>query len=133
MKKKICSTILGIGTDIIETKRIASAIERHGEKFLERLFTSQELSYCRKFANPHPHFAGRFAAKEATIKALGSPHEIPLAWHEIEIINTNHGKPEVHLSMRLKKSYPTARFFITISHCIEYATATAILVGNHEP
>ncbi|NGX46559.1 MAG: Holo-[acyl-carrier-protein] synthase [Chlamydiae bacterium] len=130
---KNSSTILGIGTDIIETKRIALAVERHGERFLERLFTSTELSYCRKFANSLPHFAGRFAAKEAIVKALGTPLEEPLTWQEIEIVNTRHGKPEVNLSLRLKKAYPTARFFITISHCVEYATATAILVGRHEP
>ncbi len=127
MKKS--NTFQGLGTDIIEIDRIKKAIAKHGDRFLERLFTDQELAYCQRASNPMPHYAGRFAAKEAVLKAIGSDLE-KITWKEIEILNDTEGKPEVHLSEKLKKNFPTAHFFITISHCREYATATAILVGT---
>lgn len=121
--------VIGVGTDIIAIERIKSALERHGERFLDRLFTSKEKAYCGKYANPVPNYAGRFAAKEAVLKALGTGLVGEMSWQEIEIINDPNGKPEVHLSKRLQKLHPTAHFFISISHCDAYATATAILTG----
>nr|NGX54801.1 Holo-[acyl-carrier-protein] synthase [Chlamydiota bacterium] len=65
---KNSNIIQGLGTDIIEIDRIKKAIEKHGDRFLERLFTDQELAYCRRTSDPTPHFSGRFAAKEAVLK-----------------------------------------------------------------
>lgn len=121
--------IEGIGTDIIETRRIQDAIERHGNRFLDRILTEGEQTYCQRYNDPHPHYAGRFAAKEAIVKALGTGFHEQIAWTEIEVINDTQGKPEVHLSSRLRKHFPKAHIFVSISHCIDYATATAILVG----
>ncbi len=121
------STPQGIGTDIIEIARIEKAHERHGERFLERILTERERAYCQKFAKPWPHLAGRFAAKEAVLKALGTGLVGEMTWHEIEVINNVEGKPEVHLSSRLKGLYPKAHFFLSISHCETFATATALL------
>lgn len=117
----------GLGTDIIEIKRIAAAIERHGERFLRALFSENEKNYCQRYKDPAPHFAGRFAAKEAILKALGTGVQKDIGWLDIEIIGDTHGKPEVHLSERMRKNFPKAIFLLSISHCKEYATATAFL------
>ncbi len=119
----------GIGTDIIEIRRIHEAIERHGDRFIDRLFSNREKSYCRQYRDSVPRFAGRFAAKEAILKALGTGLKPDITWLEVEVINDVHGKPEVHLSDRLAQLFPHTRLLISISHCKEYATATAILVG----
>ncbi|MCH9626660.1 MAG: Holo-[acyl-carrier-protein] synthase [Chlamydiales bacterium] len=119
----------GIGTDIIEIRRIKEAIERHGDRFVDRLFTERERHYCQKHRDPTPRFAGRFAAKEAILKALGKGFKPEVQWQEIEVLNDPHGKPEVHLSTRLKEIFPLTHLFVSISHCEEYATATAILTG----
>jgi len=123
-------TISGIGTDIIEIRRIQEAIERHGDRFTDRLFTKKEKSYCQQYNDPIPRFSGRFAAKEAILKALGTGLKPEITWQEIEVINDSHGKPEVHLSERLKRTFPMIHIFVTISHCEKYATATAILVQS---
>ncbi len=119
--------VLGIGTDIIEIERIREAISRHPERFLETLFTEKERAYCSRFAEPIPHYAGRFAAKEAVLKALGTGLQKEISWKDIEILSDVYGKPEVHLSSRMRGEYPEAIFLISISHGREYATATAIL------
>ena len=117
----------GIGTDIIEIARIQKAHERHGDRFLERILTEKERDYCAKYAKPWPNLAGRFAAKEAVLKALGTGLVGEMTWHEIEVLNNGEGKPEVYLSARLKTLYPKAHIFLSISHCETYATATALL------
>jgi holo-[acyl-carrier protein] synthase len=121
--------INGVGTDIIEVRRIKEAIDRHGDRFIDRLFTNREKLYCQRYQDPIPRYAGRFAAKEAVLKALGTGLKPEIGWQEIEIVNDRQGKPEVHLSQRLKRTFPLTQIFVSISHCEEYATATAILVG----
>lgn len=129
-KKTInAGSIQGIGTDIIEVERIKDAIERHGERFLDRLFTEKEQKYCLRYKDAMPHFAGRFAAKEAIVKAFGTGLHAEMSWKEIEIVNDSQGKPEVKLSPRLKKSLKVVHIFLSISHCEAYATATAIVIG----
>lgn len=118
----------GIGTDIIEIRRIHEAIERHGDRFINRIFTEKEKKYCMKYNDPIPRYAGRFAGKEAVLKALGTGLNPEIKWKEIEILNDSQGKPEVHLSTRLKCLYPHVLLLVSISHCEGYATATAILV-----
>lgn len=122
--------VQGIGTDIIEIQRIKEAIDRHGERFIDRIFTPKEKAYCLRYKNAMPHFAGRFAAKEAVLKALGTGLKPEVTWKEIEIINDAQGKPEVILSARLQKhTLFVSHIFLSISHCDAYATATAIAVG----
>ncbi len=123
------SALGGIGTDIIEIKRIQKAIERHGGRFLERLFTQKEREYCFQYKHPTSHFAGRFAAKEAVAKALGTGFQKEVGWQEIEILNNSDGQPLVYLSTRLRLLFPKAHLFLSISHCDDYATATAILIA----
>jgi holo-[acyl-carrier protein] synthase len=123
------SNVQGIGTDIIEIERIKEAILRQGDRFLDRLFTKQEKEYCLRYKNSESHFAGRFAAKEAILKALGTGLK-EMTWSDIEILNDIQGKPEVHLSDKLQKIFPTAQIFLSISHCDLYATATAVVIGE---
>ena len=112
--------IQGVGTDIIEVSRIQKAIERWGNNFLEHVFTPQEIAYAQKHAFPYPHYAGRFAAKEAIFKALGDPQII---WQDLNITNDAQGKPLCQVS----KPIAPARIFLSISHCKEYATAVAVV------
>lgn len=116
----------GIGTDIIEIDRIRASIARHREHFLNRIYTTYEQDYCLHYSDPAPHFAGRFAAKEAVIKALGTGFRHGFTWLDIEIRNDNEGKPEVLLSQQLRAAYSDPQIMVSISHCRNYATATAI-------
>jgi holo-[acyl-carrier protein] synthase len=122
----------GLGNDIIEIERLRQSIERQGEPFLNRLFTKKELDYCRKFQDPVPHFAGRFAAKEAIVKAFGTGFVAKVQWHDIEVLNDKSGKPVVFLSTALQERFEQPHIIVSISHCIEYATAVAIwMATNH--
>lgn len=118
--------IHGIGTDIIEIDRIALSLERHGEKFLDRILTLEEKHYCLKFKKPAAHVAGRFAAKEAVAKALGTGFGENLEFHDIEILNSAAGKPEVGLSPRAANFFQNPQLQLSISHCEAYAVAFAI-------
>ncbi|MCB1108215.1 MAG: holo-ACP synthase [Chlamydiia bacterium] len=110
-----------IGTDIIEIERIRQSIEKHGQHFLDRLFTAKEQADCKSHKNPEIRFAGRFAAKEAIAKALGTGIGKELSWLDIEIINDAAGRPQATLTN--KKTV-----HISISHCKSYATAVAMLI-----
>lgn len=122
-------TIHGLGNDIIEIHRVAKGFEDHGQPFLDRLFTTKEQQYCQLHSDPFPRYAGRFAAKEAIVKALGCGFGAEAGWHDIEIIADPKGKPEVHLSSELKKRFNNPKILVTISHCKEYAAAVAIWVA----
>ncbi len=122
--------ILGLGNDILEIDRVKSSIDRHGQHFLNRLFTQKEQDYCYQFQNPVPHFAGRFAAKEAISKALGTGFGTELAWHDIEVINDPKGKPVVLFSPHFRKTHPAIEILVSISHCTHYVVATAILIRS---
>lgn len=116
----------GLGNDIVEIERIRQSIDRHGQHFLNRLFTHREQDYCYKYKDPVPHFAGRFAAKEAIAKALGTGFGTHLSWHDIEILNDEHGRPHVHLSESAKKHFDTPNLLLSISHSTTHATAVAL-------
>lgn len=112
----------GLGTDIIEISRVEASLERHQERFEERLFTEAERAYCNGFADKARRFAGRFAAKEAIAKALGSGFGKNLAFHDVEILPNPSGQPEV----RLSGHFQGERLLLSISHCESYATAVAV-------
>lgn len=119
-------TILGVGNDIIEIERIQADIDRFGDKFLDRLFTAEEQKYCLSHKNPAKNFAGRFAAKEAFAKALGTGFRKGVSWLDIEILNDAQGKPCLSISGSLKELTEPSQFAVSISHCREYATAVVI-------
>lgn len=121
--------INGLGTDIIEIDRFRQSMERHGIHFLNRILTEKEQHHCMQFRDAAPHFAGRFAAKEAIAKALGTGIGKALSWHDIEILPDEHGKPIAHLSKEAKSSFNNPHILVSISHCHSYATAVAVCSG----
>ena len=88
-------TILGIGMDIVETKRIAESLERFGDRFLHRVFLEGEVTYARSMKFPHLHLAARFAAKEAISKAFGTGIGSEIGWRDMEIVREPGGQPRV--------------------------------------
>lgn len=125
--------ILGIGTDIIESLRIAQMIEKHGELFLNRVYTPHEIEYCSARKAATQHYAGRFAAKEAVLKALGTGWTRGIQWRDIEVHNDLGGKPSIVLSggaYELSVQQGIDEMLISISHCRNYATAYAMAVGK---
>lgn len=120
----------GLGTDIIEIDRIRHAIEQHGDQFLNKLFTVEEIAYCLNYRDPAPRFAGRFAAKEAIVKALGSGITARIGWQDINIFNNSEGQPLVQLSQRLHKAFGPIAILLSISHCRSFATATALVLTS---
>ncbi|WP_298867437.1 holo-ACP synthase [uncultured Gimesia sp.] len=125
--------IVGLGTDIVEIERIGQMIERHGETFLDRVFTENENKYCGTKKNKEQHYAGRWAAKEAVMKALGTGFIKGIGWKEIEVINLASGKPTIVISGGVERQageLGITEILITISHSREFATATAIAMGT---
>jgi holo-[acyl-carrier protein] synthase len=123
--------IYGLGTDIIECARIARVIEQHGDVFLRRIFTPHEIDYCHGKKRSTEHFAGRWAVKEAIFKALGTGWRGKLQWTDFEIRRDELGKPIVHVCGTSKDfliKERIANVLVSLSHCREYATATAIAV-----
>lgn len=118
--------IKGLGNDIVEIARIKAIISRYPGRFLNRILTSKEQNYCRKRKEPELHVAGRFAAKEAIVKALGTGFSQGLTWHDFEILPDAHGKPNVHLSSFAADLFGHPSLLVSISHCAQYATAVAI-------
>lgn len=118
----------GLGTDIIEVERIRSSFNEYPDKFLAKILTLKEIAYCSSFKEPflHYHIAGRFAAKEAVAKALGTGFGEELSFHDIEIFNNAQGKPEVKLSEKADNHFDSPTFLLSISHCKSHAIATAI-------
>jgi len=116
--------ILGIGTDLIELGRFREVLDRHGSRFLEKLFTDRERAYCGRYRDPLPHYAGRFCAKEALVKALGGWHSG--SWLDFEILSEVSGKPVVVLSESLQEIVGQGRLLVTISHSRDYAQAFAL-------
>lgn len=118
--------IKGLGNDIIEIARINGVLKRHGQCFLDKVFTLNEQKYCLLHHDSEKNFAGRFAAKEAIVKALGCGLKNGISWLDFEILNDTRGKPIVHLSSHIQKQFANPTIHISISHCKTYATAVAI-------
>lgn len=125
--------IVGMGVDIAETPRIAQTLKRHGERFLKRLYTSQEIAYCEKFRNKAERYAARFAAKEAAFKALGTGWREGIRWLDVEVTHQPSGKPELLLSGRaeeLARKLGVTRTAVSISHADRYVVAQVILESD---
>ena len=125
--------IIGIGTDIVECVRIGRMIEQHGELFLGRVYTEREVRYCQARKRAVEHFAGRWAAKEAILKCLGTGWRRGLCWTDMEIRNAAQGQPQVYLCGAVKEAAQHLRIadiLISISHCRAYATAYAVAVAK---
>lgn len=121
--------IKGIGTDLIELERIGRIYREQGERFLKRLFTETERDYFARWKEPVPRIAGRFAAKEAVMKALGTGWSRGVRWRDIEIVRGDAGKPVVKLSGTSKAifdSLDATRVHCTITHSRHSAMAVVI-------
>jgi holo-[acyl-carrier protein] synthase len=126
------STIIGLGLDATEIDRIAATVERYGERFLRRIFTDGEIAYCRRRRVPAIHFAGRFAAKEAGMKALGTGHSQNVLWRDVEVIR--HGGPpqlQFHGGAARRFAAMDARTsLLSITHTETLAFAQVLLIGR---
>ena len=122
--------IVGHGIDIVETARIRRLVDEHGGHFLDRVFTANEQAYCAM--NPKryfEHLAGRFAAKEAVLKVLGTGWRGGIAWTDIEVFKEPSGQPKIRLTnecARIAEDLGIVHWHISISHIETHATASAI-------
>lgn len=119
------------GVDIIKIETFRKAVNRSGNRFLNRIFTKIELDYCKKKVNRTQHLAARFAGKEAISKALKLNWQKGLNWKEIEIINNHTGEPEARLKGQVKEEAERLKIreiSLSLSHCEEYAVAMAVIL-----
>ena len=126
-------TVLGVGMDIVETKRIADSMERFGERFLHRVFLEGEVAYSNSMKFPHLHLAARFAAKEAISKAFGTGVGRDLGWRDLEIVREPSGQPRVILhgrAVEYAKTRGVREIHVSLSHTTDYGAASAVIVGE---
>jgi holo-[acyl-carrier protein] synthase len=125
-------TIIGLGMDATEIERIAASVDRYGERFLNRVFTEGELEYCMRRRYPAPHLAGRFAAKEAGMKAIGTGHAFGVLWRDLEVVR-HGGPPQLQFHNAAARHFErlgASRALLTITHTDTLALAHVILIGN---
>lgn len=120
---------IAVGTDIIEINRVKKSIERQENKFLEKVYTDNEIKYCYSHGNNmYQHFAARFAAKEAAFKAISKiKNESTVDWKNFEVLNDKDGRPILDI-----KKYKFNDIDISLSHCREYAIATVIILYDEK-
>lgn len=123
------SVIVGLGVDISEVGRVRAAIERHGEPFVRRVFTPTEAAYCEGHRNKYERYAGRFAAKEAAMKALGTGWRRGIRWQDIEVVREPSGQPTLELrgvAREIAGKLGVKRIFVSITHTTQQALAQVI-------
>lgn len=123
--------VKGIGIDIVEIERFRRIVKRGGRRFLEKIFTKEEIDYCFSMKDPYPHLAGRFCVKEAVLKSLGLGIGMGVKLKDIIVCLDKSGKPYINAGDSLKKfmnKIPGSRILISISHSGEYVVAVALLV-----
>ena len=128
--------IFGIGTDIVNIKRMKKNIKNNNNSFKKRIFSDKEISYCEKKKNPSSFYAKRFAAKEALSKALGTGIRKGINFKDIEVSNDNYGKPTIKLkgstAIYLKKKIKNKKYsiYLSLSDDLPWAQATVIVSYN---
>jgi holo-[acyl-carrier protein] synthase len=129
---EIMPNIIGLGIDATDIDRIADTIERYGDRFLRRIFTDGEIAYCTRRRVPAIHFAGRFAAKEAAMKALGTGNSQGVLWRDVEIVRRG-GPPQLQFHGGAGRRFAAIggrTSLLTITHSEELAFAQVIIVGD---
>jgi holo-[acyl-carrier protein] synthase len=124
--------IIGLGLDATDIDRIADTIERYGDRFLRRIYTDAEVAYCTRRRVPSIHFAGRFAAKEAAMKALGTGHSQGVLWRDVEVVRRG-GPPQLQLHGGAARRFAAIggrSSLVTITHSDELALAQVLIVGD---
>ena len=121
--------IVGIGIDVAEVKRIRAVIESQGERFLRRVFTLDEVAYCEQFKNKYERYAGRFAAKEAGMKEVGTGWGRGVRWVDVEVVRHHGGRPTLELKGQARKiadGLGVKHVALSITHTVEQAIAQVI-------
>ena len=124
--------ILGTGVDLAEVDRIRAAIERYGERFINRIFTSREIAYVERKANRYERYAGRFAAKEAGMKAIGTGWKQGVRWQDFEVANLPSGRPTLRLygqAAEIAGQLGVKSVSLSITHTAALGMAHVILEG----
>lgn len=128
------TNIVGIGTDIVECLRIAQMIERHGELFIDRVYTADETRYCQRRNQATQHFAARWAAKEAVLKAIRTGWVRGISWRDVEVVSEG-GPPSIALHGGVREvtdKMGIREILITMSHCRSHAVAYALVVADDD-
>src|SRR5438552_17929162 len=126
------ANIIGLGIDATDIHRIAGTLARYGERFMHRLFTEGEVAYCTRRRVPAIHFAGRFAAKEAAMKALGTGHTQGVLWRDVEVVRRG-GPPQLQLhggAERRFRAMGGRSSLLTITHSDELAIAQVLILSD---
>lgn len=126
--------IIGLGLDATDIPRVADVFKRYGDRFLRRVFTEGEIAYCTRRRDPVPHLAGRFAAKEACMKALGTGHSRGVLWKDIEVVR-HGGPPQLRLhggAARRATEMKVRKSLLTITHSDALAMAQVLLFGTDD-
>lgn len=122
--------VYGIGLDLVEVARIEESLKRFGERFQKRMFTQVEREYCNALPHPALHFAARFAAKEAYLKALGTGLSNAISWQDVGIENLASGKPELRVggrALELARERGITQMHVSLSHTHGQAAAVVVL------
>lgn len=125
--------VLGVGLDFVEVTRIEQAIERQGDNFLHRVFTEKERDYCARIKRPGPHWAARFAAKEAVAKALGTGIGGDFGWLTCGVVHGESGEPLAELDdagRNLLEKRGISGIALSLTHTTTMAGAVAVLLGE---
>jgi holo-[acyl-carrier protein] synthase len=126
-------TLIGLGCDLIEVGRIKNVLERHGDRFLKRVFTEEEQTYCNSLKYPHKHYAARWAAKEAVAKAFTTGIGEHLDWTSVSVYHGTRKEPLVRLDAKaaaLLSQIGATHVWLTLSHIDSHAMAVAALVKH---
>ena len=121
--------IVGLGVDIAEVRRVQAAIERRGQPFLRRVYTSREIEYCERFRSKFERYAGRFAAKEAAMKALGTGWSHGVRWVDIEVVRETSGRPSIALrgeAAKIAEQLGVKHISLSITHTETEALAQVV-------
>jgi holo-[acyl-carrier protein] synthase len=124
--------IVGMGIDVAEVPRIRAVIEGQGERFLRRVYTTEEVAYCEQFKNKFERYAGRFAVKEAAMKALGTGWSRGVRWVDVEVVRKRGGRPSLALkgeAGKIAEAMGVKNIAVSITHTSEQAIAQVIFEG----
>jgi holo-[acyl-carrier protein] synthase len=119
--------IFGIGIDLVDVARVRAALERYPERFRNRVFTPAEVQFCESLGDKYPAYAGRFAAKEAFSKALGTGLRGAIGWTEIEVLDNERTRPTIRVTGRAAAILGSRKVHLSISHLPDYATAIVVI------
>ncbi|MEO0082738.1 MAG: holo-ACP synthase [candidate division WOR-3 bacterium] len=119
--------IFGVGIDLVEIGRVRNALVRYGDRFRNRIFTAAEVSFCERVSGKFLSYAGRFAAKEAFSKALGTGLRGAIGWREVEVLDNERSRPTITVTGRAQKFLGDRKVHLSITHLSDYAAAVVVI------